>query len=257
MSEILHSKIIGSGKPLIILHGFLGMSDNWKTLGSQYAQNGLEVHLIDQRNHGKSFHSQEFNYDLLATDLKEYIAHYQLHNVIIIGHSMGGKTAMQFACDFPEIVDKLIVADIAPKYYPPHHQYILNGLTALDFNIIKTRSEADTQLSKHITEFGIRQFLLKNLFWVEKGKLGFRFNLSILRDKMEEIGENISATASYDGPSLFLKGDKSEYVTLNDITEIKRHFSKAQLITIDNAGHWLHAENPKQFLEKSLLFINS
>ena len=146
MSEILHSKIIGIGKPLLILHGFLGMSDNWKTLGTQYAENGFQAHLIDQRNHGKSFHSEDFNYDLLSNDLKRYMTYHDLDKACIIGHSMGGKTAMQFACDHPEMTEKLIVADISPKYYPPHHQDIINGLQVLDFEKIRSRGEADGEL---------------------------------------------------------------------------------------------------------------
>lgn len=257
MKTILHSRIIGSGKPLLILHGFLGMSDNWKTLANQFAQAELEVHLIDQRNHGKSFHSPDFNYDFLAKDITEYIKYHRLGKVTIIGHSMGGKTAMQFACDNPELTHKLIIADIAPKYYPPHHHDIIKGLTALDFNIIKSRKDADNELSNYITEPGIRQFLLKNLYWIKKGSLALRFNLEILQEKMEEIGENIDATAVYNGPALFLKGDKSEYVIASDLSEIQKHFPKAELDTIENAGHWLHAENPKQFLNKSLKFIFS
>ncbi|MFS4493572.1 alpha/beta fold hydrolase [Maribacter sp. 2308TA10-17] len=257
MNPLLHSKILGAGKPLIILHGFLGMSDNWKTLGNQYAENGLQVHLVDQRNHGKSFHSQDFNYDFLAEDLKNYLDQQGVKEASIIGHSMGGKTAMQFACDFPNMTEKLIVADISPKYYPPHHQEIINGLNALNFEEIKSRGEADQELTKHITEYGTRQFLLKNLYWVEKGKLGFRFNLKALSEKMEEIGENISSTAIYNGPTLFLRGDKSEYVIATDIIEIKKHFPLAKLDTVEKAGHWLHAENPKQFFEKSMNFLKS
>ena len=257
MNQLLHSKIIGNGDPLVILHGFLGMSDNWKTLGNQYAENGFQVHLVDQRNHGKSFHDEAFNYEILANDLKSYLKHHQLDQINLIGHSMGGKTAMQFACDSDLLVKKLIVADIAPKFYPPHHQDIITGLQSLNFNTISSRGEADTELSKHITDFGIRQFLLKNLYWKEKGKLDFRFNLPVLSTKMEEIGENISNTATYNGPTLFLKGDKSEYVIDSDMTEIKRHFPNATLVTIDNAGHWLHAENPIQFFEKSLTFLNT
>lgn len=257
MKQVLHSRIIGEGKPLVILHGFLGMSDNWKTLGNQYAAKGFQVHLVDQRNHGKSFHNKAFNYDILANDLKEYIERHELEPITLLGHSMGGKTAMQFACDFSELTIKLIVADIAPKFYPPHHQDIINGLQSLNFDTISSREQADIELSKHLTHVGIRQFLLKNLYWKEKGILEFRFNLSVLSDKVEEIGENISNTASYDGPTLFLKGGKSEYVTAADIPGIRKHFPKAIIESIDNAGHWLHAENPKQFFEKSMTFLNS
>jgi len=257
MSDLLHSRILGDGESLIILHGFLGMSDNWKTLGNKYAENGFEVHLVDQRNHGKSFQSKDFNYDFLAIDLKTYLDNHHISKTSIIGHSMGGKTAMQFACDYPDLTERLLVADISPKYYPPHHNEIIDGLNALNFDTIASRSQADEELAKHIVDYGTRQFLLKNLYWVEKGKLGFRFNLNVLSEKMEEIGENISSSDSYEGPTLFLRGDKSEYVTTADLPEIKRHFPKAELDTIENAGHWLHAENPKQFFEKSIVFLKS
>lgn len=257
MSELLHSNILGEGQPLLILHGFLGMSDNWKTLGTQYSENGFEVHLIDQRNHGKSFHSNEFNYDVLSDDVVRYMEHHNITSAYVLGHSMGGKTAMQLATSHPDRVKKLIVADIAPKFYPPHHDFIFNGLSHLDFDNIADRREADDELSKHIKEKGIRQFLLKNLYWVEKDRLGFRFNFEVLKDRMEEIGENISGSAVYDGPALFLRGDRSEYIQPNDFAEIKRHFPKATIETIDKAGHWLHAENPKQFYEKSFAFLNS
>ncbi|WP_298484267.1 alpha/beta fold hydrolase [uncultured Maribacter sp.] len=256
MSQILHSKIIGEGQPLCILHGFLGMSDNWKTLSSSYAEEGFKVHLIDQRNHGKSFHSEEFNYDLLATDLKNYLDHHNIQSTSLIGHSMGGKTAMQFACSYPEMVKKLLIADIAPKFYPPHHENIIGGLNAISIEKIASRKEADLALEKYIPDFGTRQFLLKNLYWEEKGKLGFRFNLKVLSNKMEEIGENIGSLDVFNGDTLFLRGDKSEYIMPNDSPQIKLHFPKATIETIDNAGHWLHAENPKQFFSKSSIFLN-
>ena len=231
--------------------------NNWKTLCNQYAKNGFEVHLIDQRNHGKSFHSVDFDYEFLADDLKRYIEHHTIAKASIIGHSMGGKTAMQFAILYPELVYKLIIADIAPKYYPPHHNEIINALTSLNFDLISSRSEADKELSKHLTNYGIRQFLLKNLYWIEKGKLNFRFNLDVLQHKMEEIGENIAATATFTKDTLFLRGDKSEYILSNDFDTIKRHFPTASIKTISNAGHWLHAENPKEFFLFSLEFLNS
>ncbi|MBR9853688.1 MAG: alpha/beta hydrolase, partial [Algicola sp.] len=165
--------------------------------------------------------------------------------------------AMQLATSHPEKVTKLIVADIAPKYYPPHHDFIFKGLSHLDFSIILDRREADDELAKHIKDRGIRQFLLKNLYWVEKEKLGFRFNFDVLKNRMEEIGENIFPSAVYDGPTLFLRGDRSEYIQPNDFDEIKRHFPITEIQTINKAGHWLHAENPRQFFEKSYAFLNS
>jgi len=254
---ILHSKIIGEGNPLIILHGFLGMSDNWKTLGNKYVEEGFQVHLVDQRNHGKSFWSEDFNYDLLAKDVVDYIQHYELKKVNIIGHSMGGKTAMQIACSYSELVEKLVVADIAPKFYPPHHQNIIDALNMLDLEELDSRSEADSELQKHLSSFGVRQFLLKNLFWKEKGKLAWRLNLKVLSEKMEEVGENIESSSNFNGPTLFLKGDRSEYVIASDEPTIKNHFPIAIIQTIENAGHWLHAENPEQFFEKSMAFFDT
>ena len=220
--RVLHSKIVGDGLPLVILHGFLGMADNWKTLGNQYAQNGYQAHLIDQRNHGRSFWSEDFDYEILANDLRAYLDYHQLQKVALIGHSMGGKTAMQFAVSQAESVEKLIVADIAPKFYPPHHQHIINALTQLDLSAIASRSKADAALAEYLSDWGIRQFLLKSLYWIESGKLGFRFNLDVLKGKMEEIGENISGTASFSGSTLFLRGDRSEYILENDYSQIKK-----------------------------------
>ena len=175
----LHAQVIGEGTPFVILHGFLGMSDNWKTLGKEFSEAGYQVHLVDQRNHGRSFHSETFGYKAMAEDLKAYCDTHQLDEIILMGHSMGGKTAMQFAVDHPEKVSRLIVADIGPKAYPPHHQDILKGLSSLDFNKISSRGEADEVLSEYIPQKGVRQFLLKNLYWVEKGKFALRMNLPV------------------------------------------------------------------------------
>lgn len=251
----LYSKITGEGKPLLILHGFLGMSDNWNTLGNQYAENGFEVHLIDQRNHGRSFHSDNFSYELLAEDLYRYCQNHRLEKISIIGHSMGGKTAMLFAVTHPEMVDKLIVADIAPKYYPVHHQTILNGLLSVDFNVTKSRKEADEQLERYIPEPGVRQFLLKNIYRKEKDQLAFRFNLTALNDHIEEIGKALPDDSVFDGETLFVKGGRSEYITPADEPAIRKHFPKASISEIPKAGHWLQAENPKMFFEITSRFL--
>ena len=257
MNRPLHSKILGQGPPLLILHGFLGTSDNWRTLGMQYADHGLEVHLIDQRNHGKSLHSEDFDYDILAYDVKNYVQEHDLEKVTILGHSMGGKTAMQFAMNHQELLHKLIVADIAPKYYPPHHQHIFDALNQLDLDQITTRNQADQELARYVPDPAIRKFLVKGLHWVERGKLGFRFNLEVLSDKMEEIGDTINARDVFLGPTLFLKGDRSSYITTTDSDIIKWHFPNAEIETIDNAGHWVHADNPVQFFNKTMDFIRS
>lgn len=252
----LHSNIIGEGKPFLILHGFLGMGDNWKTLARQFTTQGFQVHLIDQRNHGRSFHSDEFDYDLLAEDLKRYCETYNLENITLLGHSMGGKTAMLFATQYPNLVNKLIIADISPRFYPIHHDAILNGLSSLDFTVIRSRTEADKQLSNYVAEFGTRQFLLKNLYWIEKGQLALRINLEVLKENVSEVGEALPIHNAFEKGTLFLRGDKSEYIAHQDEALIKSHFPEAKIETIANAGHWLHAENPKDFYEAVINFVN-
>lgn len=253
---ILHANILGKGTPFVILHGFLGMGDNWKTLGAEFSEQGYEVHLIDQRNHGKSFHDNEFNYDVMAQDLLNYIEHHHLGPVVLLGHSMGGKTAMLFATQYPHLVSHLIVADIAPRFYPIHHDAILNGLASLDFDVVKSRKEADNLLASYVSDFGTRQFLLKNLYWKEKGKLGLRIHLEVLKDQVGEVGEALPRHAIFEKDTLFLRGDKSEYISLQDTALIKQHFPKAQIVTIANAGHWLHAENPTDFFKTVVRFIS-
>ncbi|TWO33748.1 alpha/beta fold hydrolase [Seonamhaeicola sediminis] len=252
---ILHSNIIGEGKPFVILHGFLGMSDNWKTLGKQFSDEGFQIHLVDQRNHGHSFWDDNFNYEILAQDLKNYCEAHNLTDIVLLGHSMGGKTAMLFACLYPELVSKLLVADISPRFYPVHHQTILEGLSALDFSEIKSRGEADKVLSEYISEFGIRQFLLKNLYWVKKGKLGLRINLEVLKSEVAEVGESLPAHLRFEKDTLFLKGDRSEYIGAEDQRLILNQFPIAKIVTIANSGHWLHAENPKDFFDTVIKFV--
>jgi len=252
---ILHSKTFGNGKPFVILHGFLGMSDNWKTLGKRFSEANYEMHLVDQRNHGRSFHSEDFDYELLAEDLKTYCEHQNLKEIILLGHSMGGKTAMFFATKYPDLVSKLVVADISPRYYPIHHESILNGLAQLDFSQIKSRGEADEVLSKYIGNNGVRMFLLKNLYWVEKGQLGLRLNLDALTEHVSEVGESLPKHAVFNGDTLFLRGERSEYIGTSDELIISQHFPNSNLVTIANAGHWLHAENPEAFFEAVLDFL--
>ncbi|TBV24872.1 alpha/beta hydrolase [Meridianimaribacter sp. CL38] len=251
----LHSNILGQGKPFVILHGFLGMSDNWKTLGKKFSEEGFEVHLVDQRNHGHSFHDDNFDYETLSEDLRNYFEAHNLSEAIVLGHSMGGKTAMLFATQNPNLVSKLIVADISPRFYPIHHDAILEGLSSLDFSEIKSRGAADEQLANYVSDFGTRQFLLKNLYWKEKGQLALRMNLQVLKENVSEVGEALPLHAKFEKETLFLRGDKSEYIALQDETIIKQHFSNVNIVTIANAGHWLHAENPDDFFNEVMQFI--
>lgn len=252
---MLYSKIEGSGKPLLILHGFLGMSDNWKTLGMQYAALGYEVHMLDLRNHGRSFHSAEFNYEVMTQDVVDYCRQNKLSAINIIGHSMGGKVAMFVATQHPELVHKLIVADIGPKYYAPHHQEILAGLNAVDFSQKPSRNEVDHVIAQHIPDPGTRQFLMKSLYWQTPEKLAFRFNLAVFNQEIENVGTALPENALFDKPTLFIRGGKSNYIKDEDLTGIAKHFPSAVLETITNVGHWLHAENPSAFLEITSRFL--
>jgi pimeloyl-ACP methyl ester carboxylesterase len=252
---MLYSKIEGSGEPLLILHGFLGMSDNWKTLGSQFASEGFQVHLLDLRNHGRSFHSDEFSYEIMAQDVFGYCQTHKLENINIIGHSMGGKVAMLLATTYPELVDKLIVADIGPKFYPQHHQDILDGLNAVDFSKKPSRNEVEEIMVKYIPDFGTRQFLMKNLYWQELGQLAFRFNLAVLNKKIEEIGVPLEENLIFEKPTFFIRGGNSNYILDSDFENIKHHFPNSSIETIPNAGHWLHAENPVVFYQMVASFL--
>lgn len=251
----LHSNIIGEGAPFIILHGFMGMGDNWKTLAKKYNELGFQVHLVDQRNHGRSPHSNDFSYEYMGNDLLEYCNDNNLTDIILLGHSMGGKTAMDFACKNPDLVKKLLIADIAPKYYAPHHQIILESLAALDFNTIASRNDADETLKKYINDAGTRMFLLKNLYRKTKTTFGLRNNLKVLTEKVIEIGKALENNAIFNKPTLFLRGDKSNYILDQDLELIQNHFTNVDLKTVTNASHWLHAENPAEFFEYSSTFI--
>ncbi|MGL2994344.1 alpha/beta fold hydrolase [Flavobacterium sp. TSSA_36] len=254
---MLYSKIEGSGKPLLILHGFLGMSDNWKTLGVQFASEGYEVHLLDLRNHGRSFHSDDFSYELMVQDVYDYCKANNLTKIDIIGHSMGGKVAMLLATTYPDLIRKLIVADIGPKYYAPHHQDILAGLNAVDFAQKPSRNEVDALLTTYIPDFGTRQFLLKSLYWQEPGQLAFRFNLTVFNQKVTEIGKALPENAVALMPTLFIRGGNSNYILEEDLIQIKVHFTLVSLTTIPNAGHWLHAENPALFYQYCIEFLQN
>ena len=255
MSQLLHSKILGKGEPFLILHGFLGMGDNWKTLANKFAES-YEVHLIDQRNHGRSFHSDEFDYELMVSDLHKYINHYNLENITLLGHSMGGKTVMLFAVEFPELVKGLMVADISPRYYPPHHHDILTALNAVDFSVQKSRSEIEEVLKEYVPQFGVRQFLMKNVMRKSQDEFAFRYNIESLTENYEEITVPLPSFTQFEGATLFLSGENSGYISNDDEALIYAHFPKAAIVTIKNGGHWLHADNPTDFYNEVVSFLN-
>lgn len=247
----LFYRVLGSGQPLVILHGLFGQSDNWNSLSKRFAESGLQVYTADLRNHGLSPHSDEWSYPAMAADVYELIEDLKLENVILLGHSMGGMVAMEFACEHPGKIDKLIVADMAPKQYPPHHDAVIAGLKSVDFSLIKTRKEAEAQLSHFIKDEGTRQFLMKNLYWKSETELDWRFNLKIIADKYKEVGKPFdTGNAFCDKPAWFIRGDRSDYILDSDWPLISRIFPDSSLITIPGSGHWVHAEQP-------LLFYNA
>ncbi|MGB1002971.1 MAG: alpha/beta fold hydrolase [Salibacteraceae bacterium] len=243
----LHYKIFGEGEPLIILHGLFGMLDNWQTLGKKWADT-YQVILVDLRNHGHSPWDEDHTYQLMMEDLEELADDLFLDEINIIGHSMGGKLAMKFAQKFPTLMNKLIIADIGPKKYPVHHHQILEGLNSVPINTVKSRQEVKSYLSRYIPEDSTQQFFLKNLYWKEKGVLDWRFNLKGLTNNIQFVGEDLLGHP-YNKPALFIRGGNSNYIQDSDWTEIKNTFSHAELATIPEAGHWLHAENPSLFFE--------
>ena len=253
--NIIHANRFGEGKDLIIIHGFLGMGDNWKSLGKKWAQNGYRVHLLDMRNHGRSFHDDVFNYQVMTQDVIDYMEHSSIADCFLIGHSMGGKISMQLATTKPGLVEKLIVVDIAPKYYPRHHDTILNALSLLEDHQLTSRKEADELLSDKIDEVGIRQFLLKNLYRTDMNELKLRLNLKAIQDNLDEIGQGLADDLIYDGPVLFIKGESSDYITTSDEKKIMQHFPKAKIKMVKNAGHWVHAEQPDAFFKEVEEFL--
>lgn len=251
----LFYRTIGEGRPVIIMHGLMGSCDNWLTVGKSLSEK-YKLYITDQRNHGRSPWSEEFNYTVMSNDLLEFIHQHQIENPIIIGHSMGGKIAMKFATEYEDLISKLIVIDIAPRYYPPHHQDILAGLNAINLEELTNRVEADNILSGHISSFGVRQFLLKNLYRNEENKFAWRINLDVMNEQIENIGEALNDNARFSKPTLFVNGSLSDYITSKDEPLIKTIFTNSKIKTIENADHWVQATQPVAFVEAVTEFID-
>ena len=248
----LYYREMGQGQPMVILHGLFGFSDNWQTHAKRLSEY-YRVILVDLRNHGHSPWSDEFSYGLMAEDLKELFDSLNLSKVILLGHSMGGKVAMHFAQRYASFLEKLIVVDIGVKSYPQHHHHIIGGMHAIDLEAIKVRSEAEAILKQHIDSDGVRQFILKNLYWKEKGQLAWRMNLPVLEAKMSEILAEVP-NKEVMLPTLFIRGELSGYILDEDIATLEERFADSRLVTIQGAGHWVHAEAPEEFLDAVLSF---
>ncbi|MCE6991639.1 alpha/beta fold hydrolase [Dyadobacter sp. CY323] len=253
----LNFKQIGEeGKPMIILHGVFGLLDNWLGISKTIADRGFRVFLVDQRNHGRSPHESPLTFPAMAADLKEFIDQQHLENPILIGHSMGGKTVMEYAVTYPGTFEALVVVDIGPKAYPIHHKRILEGLNAIPIDTIESRNEADEILSQYEPIPTVRQFLLKNLYRKDEGGFGWRFNLPLLTTDMAKVGTEIKSDQRIETPVLFIRGEKSNYILDEDLEGIQDLFPNTRLQTIENAGHWVQAEQPKEFVAVLMKFLD-
>ena len=261
----LHFRKYGEGPTLIIMHGLFGSADNWNTLAKEFALK-YSVYVLDMRNHGLSPHESEFNYVVMANDLNDFLVEHQLEdNVSIIGHSMGGKVLMQFLSMYPAKVSKAIVVDISPRYYPPHHHKVLQALSSVDFDVLNTRKEVEQIISPIIDDLPTTQFLLKNIYWKEstntnppQTKLAWRFNFDAISENIEEVGAaspEIPLGAHFQ--LLFMAGAKSNYITQNDLNIIHDYYESSKVVFVENAGHWVQAEQPKIFIEKVNVFLQS
>ena len=250
----LHSREIGEiGSRLVILHGLFGSSDNWQSLAKEFSESH-KVLLIDQRNHGRSPWNDVHTYDAMADDLKELLDEAGIPAISILGHSMGGKTAIRFAQKYPECLNKLVVADIGIKRYPPHHQTVLEAIHSVNLDLVESRKEAEEKVQAIATEKSISGFILKNLYRTTEGKYAWRMNVKSLENNMDAILSELPPEL-VQKPTLFLRGEHSNYITDEDLTTLSRLFPHLEVRTVQKAGHWLHSEQPEQFTREVLAFL--
>jgi esterase len=251
----LYSRIEGSGFPLIILHGLLGSSDNWRAISKRLSPS-YKIYSVDLRNHGRSPHSEMMTYPAMADDLRELLELEKVSECHLVGHSLGGKVAMQFATSHPNRVSKLVIVDIAPKGYPPSQRPILAALEKLELKRFGTFGEIDAALAPAIPEISVRQFLMKNIARVPSGGFQWRIDLASIAKNYDQLIKPIIAAGSYDKPALFVRGGRSDYIAETDLPSIRATFTRAEFVTIATAGHWVHAEAPDEFLQNLTAFLN-
>jgi esterase len=252
----LHFRTYGKGDPLIILHGLFGTADNWNTIAKELSSDFL-VYAVDQRNHGKSPHHQSHTYRDLAEDLEAFMEDHGLSSAHILGHSMGGSTAMQVADSYPSMVDRLVIVDIAPKRYNPKHDEIFSALFSLDLGSFSSRNDIDEALARFIDDTAVRQFLLKNVVRGEPKGFRWKFNLEVIRRCYDEIIGGPDVRNTFTNPVLFVKGEKSRYILEDDIPHIKQLYPAAEIVTIKDATHWVHADAPSEFAGTVRTFLLS
>jgi pimeloyl-ACP methyl ester carboxylesterase len=257
MSTQLNHRIIGKGKPIIILHGLFGMLDNWLTMARRLEAAGYMSILIDQRDHGRSKHTYDFNYSLLAQDLYDFMESHSIHQAIILGHSMGGKAAMQFAAEHESLIEKLIVVDIGPGGYRGGHGDIFDALFSVNLDSIQSRNEAEAQLAVKIKDPEVVQFLMKNLSRTPEGSYTWKMNLALLYEKYEQILAPVNLSSPCMVETLFIRGRKSDYIRDEDFADILTKFPNAGIYTIEEAGHWVHADRPDELFNRIIDFIDT
>lgn len=241
--DLFYKKYEGTGEPLFIFHGLFGMLDNWHNVAQKLSEN-YTVYSVDLRNHGQSPHSYDMNYELMADDIAELLVKLNYDKAHILGHSMGGKAVMTFALKYPAMIDKLIVADIGVKGYQRGHDEIFDAIIPMNLKEFATRGEIDKHLQPALADFGVRQFILKNLGRDEEGKFQWKMNLEGIYKNYDNIIAPIESDTPFTGETLFIRGGKSRYVKDEDWDAIKELFPNASLATIEGSGHWVHAEKP-------------
>jgi len=244
------------GEPLLILHGLFGTLDNWQTLGRQYSETH-QVYLIDLRNHGRSPHADTMSFAEMAADLLEFLDQESLQAPALFGHSLGGKVAMQMACQHPERLSRLVVADIAPVSYPPGHNAILEGLAAIEPQSLTSRRDADEQLARYVDELSVRQFILKSLERDSEGGFRWRMNVPAIIDNYDDMRLSVCDDGVYSGPTLFLRGENSGYIAERNHEEIARKFPQSSIVTVPGTSHWLHAEQPETVANHIINFLQA
>lgn len=255
--ELFYRRYGNEGEqPIIILHGLFGISDNWVSYARRIAMEGFDVFVVDQRNHGQSPQSTNFNYLALTDDLFDFIDEHEIEDPILIGHSMGGKVAMRFTLENPHLIKKLVVVDITLKSYGPreHHRKIINAMKTVDFSLVTERGDVESQLAKQIPELRIRQFIMKNLHRIGGNKFEWRIYLEGLEDNLEQMFDAIDTISKFKKPTLFIKGGASDYILREDFDQIRYNFPNAEIITIEGASHWVHVEAMEKFYQLTMGF---
>lgn len=250
----MNHKRLGSGPPIIIMHGLFGMLDNWMSFGRKLAEH-FTVYLVDLRNHGRSEHAEEMTYEDMAEDVIDLIREMDMDRPHLMGHSMGGKVAMYVALNFEESIRRLIIVDIAPKAYPPGHLEIMNVLMNLDLNEMQNRADAFKHIYKGVRDERITGFLMKNIGRSKEGTLQWKMNLRVIYDHYLKIIDLVGAPWSFNGKTLFVKGGLSDYIQEQDIPLIIQLFPKAIIKSIDGAGHWVHADQPDRLYVEVMNFL--